>query len=391
MLIDYLRYVAFNGRLRDFFLDGFVNYVDPSDTTGLHLRFQPAYLEDQVRWRGQLAIRDLYLQPLPSELLLERLKDEIGIAGGHTLALSQNQANGVPKTFLYREIRAPKLQVMVDIHPAKWNSRYEEIRSYEETEIVYRPAGPAVGQLSSGDRVYQDCQGSRRHGTLCGVFRASNGQRLALTCAHVVGGVQSQVVVESSRRIWKWHLPIWASCSKLGTVAHADICGQLKRSGYVETRLDAALIELEPWIGHTGIANVVTSAALKPITMILQDEPVQFRGSGRGDTLARVAAVTVRKSIDLFNDGNMQEVGDALMLGHRHTMYTAQRVSHGGDSGAAVRQGFLSQGPFLLLNQWFGMVIGGDDTGSFATHAEHLWTWAAHLAEDLEIQFDFEV
>jgi len=44
MLLDYLRYVAFEGRLRSFFDDAVYNYVDRDETTGQHLRFSRDYL-----------------------------------------------------------------------------------------------------------------------------------------------------------------------------------------------------------------------------------------------------------------------------------------------------------------------------------------------------------
>jgi hypothetical protein len=92
---------------------------------------------------------------------------------------------------------------------------------------------------------------------------------------------------------------------------------------------------------------------------------------------ARILAVTVRKSIDLTKSGTLHSVGDVLMLGHRHPQYVVQFVSRPGDSGAAVRQDFSSVGPFTELNQWYGMILGSDESGAFATHAEFLWAWAS--------------
>jgi hypothetical protein len=392
MLVDYLRYVAFNGRLRGLFSDGLNNYADPGDMTGQHLRFRPGYLERRFPWRQQSIIRDLYWESHFNDLYFEQLKEELGIFGGpDTLALGEKGMGEAPSTFKYKEVRAPELQVVIDIHPARWKPRYNEVRSYEEVEIVYRLAGPAVGNFGSGDQVFDRHQGPARRGTLCGVFRASDGRRFALTCAHVAGR-NSQVLVESPRRMWKWDLPAWARRRELGIVVHAEVCGPLRKLGNVETKLDAALIAVGSATGRPGRASVNAQAVVKPITTILQEEPVQFRGGRRPrETLARIAAVTVRKSIDLFRDGQMYEVGDVLMLGHRYPMYTAQRVSRAGDSGAAVRQGYSSVGPSDHFNHWHGMIIGGDDTGAFATHAEHLWAWAAEAAGDMDIEFDFEV
>jgi hypothetical protein len=78
------------------------------------------------------------------------------------------------------------------------------------------------------------------------------------------------------------------------------------------------------------------------------------------------------------------------MLGHRQSMYFYQPVSRPGDSGAAVRQDFSSVGGFSELNQWYGMILGGDEAASFATHAEFLWAWAAQMMQDPNVEFVFE-
>jgi hypothetical protein len=72
-------------------------------------------------------------------------------------------------------------------------------------------------------------------------------------------------------------------------------------------------------------------------------------------------------------------------------MYVSQRVSRPGDSGAAVRQDFSEVGPFRELNQWHGMILGSDEGGAYATHAEHLWEWAAQQIRDPQLDFMFEV
>lgn len=119
---------------------------------------------------------------------------------------------------------------------------------------------------------------------------------------------------------------------------------------------------------------------------------MRFRGGGRaGETLARVSAVTVRKSIDLRSDGRLRSVGDVLMLGHRHPMYFVQNVSRPGDSGAAVRQDFASVGYFSEQNSWYGMILGSDEGGAYANYAEHLFAWAAQETGDAQLEFFYEM
>jgi hypothetical protein len=389
MLVDYLRYVAFGGRLRAFFEDALYNYVEPSVTTGQHLRFAPDYLDERLRWRGQTIVRDLYWESHSKEIILEQLKHDMGLAGGpDSLTALHFEPGGPPKTFTYRELEPPRLEIIVDIAPDQWAPRYSERRAYEDIPVIYRRAGPAKADFGSGDKLFDRSRGPLKHGTLCGFFCSSEGPTFALTCGHVADS-GSHMLVEQRRRIWK--LPIWSSFRSLGTTRYVAVCRPPMSIGPVNTHLDAALIEVGPTAIRTTSPKVVRQATIKPISTILQEEPVRFRGAGNAvDTLARVSAVTVRKSIDLLRDGVLLDVGDVLMLGHRHAMYIAQRVSRRGDSGAAVRQDFSSVGPFTELNQWHGMVLGSDDGGAYATYAEYLWAWAAQVTGDSDIEFVFE-
>jgi hypothetical protein len=390
MLVDYLRYLAFNGRLRPFFEKVLFEYVNNSDTTGQHLRFAPDYLDKRLRSHGQEVIHDLFWNSHSKDLIFERLKNEMGLVGGHhAFALPSFRVGGPPLTFIYKELRPPELEIIIDIEPDHWKENYSEHRVYENIPIIYRKAGPAKANFKSGDRLFDRQRSRARHGTLCGVFCTTNGPNLALTCGHVVAGQGSQVLVEQFRRIWKFRL--WSTSAILGDTRFLTMCGPSKGICPVQTQLDAALIEIHsPFIASKD-SRVVRQATLKPISTILQEEPVRFRGAGRiADTLARVSAVTVRKSI-VYKDGQLRDVGDVLMLGHRHPMYIVQPVSRPGDSGAAVRQDFSSVGPFTELNQWHGMILGGDEAGAYATYAEHLWAWVAQQIGDPALEFVFEL
>lgn len=390
MLIDYLRYVAFAGRLRRFYEEGLYNYVEPSATTGQHLRFSPDYLDDRIGLRGHEVIHDLYWESHSRDLNFERLKRDIGLAGDSDAVTGpQFKIGGPPATLSYREIDPPKLEIIIDIDPDHWTERYSEQRSYEDIPIIYRRAGPARANLSSGDKLL-DSQRRGGYGTLCGFFCTVDGPDFALTCGHVTS-VGSRVLVERRRQIWK--LPVWSSFANLGDTCHHAICGPGGGIGVpVRAQIDAALITVQRSMLMPTEPKVVRQATIKPISTILQEEPVRFRGAGRTiDTLARVSAVTVRKSIDLYKDGTLRHVGDVLMLAHRHPMYIVQRVSRPGDSGAAVRQDFSSAGYHRDLNQWHGMVLGSDEGGAYATFAEHLWGWAAQQIGDSNIEFLYEV
>lgn len=389
MLVDYLRYVAFAGRLSRFFAEGLENYVEPSATTGQHLRFSPDDLDLRLHWLGHEAIQSLNWNAHSRDLNLERLRYEMGMAGGpDPLAQPEFSIGGPPATFSYKEFGPPKLEIIIDIDPQRWSPRYSEPRTYEETPIIYRRAGVARGSARTGDRLIDGQRPRSQYGTVCGFFATSSGATYALTCGHVVG-VGSTVQTLQPRRLWRFN--VGTRLANFGVTRHHASCPPQSGFAPVRTALDAALISVTPSLKGGEVRSAANLAMVKPISTILQEEPVRFHGASRAtDTLARVTAVTVRKSIDLHKDGTLYSVGDVLMLGHRHPMYVVQSVSREGDSGAAVRQDFLSVETFEQSSQWHGMILGSDEAGAYATYAEHLWAWAAEEIGDRGIEFLYE-
>ena len=392
MLIDYLRYLAFEGRLRPFFEEGLSNYAELSATTGQHLRFAPQFLEDHFGWRGQKIVHALYWPPHSEDLILERLKRDLGLVNSpHNFTAPQFEIGGTPPTFLYKELRPPGLEIIIDIDPTHWTDRYVEPRNYEDIRVIYRRAGPARADLRSGDKLLTSGRRRTASGTLCGVFSTANRPAVALTCGHVAAASNLDLFVEHRRQNWRLPL-LHSNTRKLGTVRNITVPKQKAHAGGpVFAHLDAALIELDANHVSPAQPRLVREAIVKPITTVLQEEPVCFRGAGRvNNTLARVTAVTVRKSMNLFNDGKLFDVGDVLMLGHRHPMYVAQYLSRPGDSGAAVRQDFSPGEQDTEFNHWHGMILGGDETGAYATYAEHLWAWSAQQMRIRDLAFTFE-
>lgn len=389
MLIDYLRYVAFSGRLRTFFEDGFARYAEPWVTTGQHLRYAPQYLEEHLRWSGHGYIHALYWESHSRDLLVEKLKDELGISGGpDPMVMNQTSVGSTPVTSVYRERHSPDLEIVIDIHPDHWTERYTERGNYEGIPIIYRRSGPAVGDFSSGEKIVDARRHGGGHGTLCGIFCTGAGSQFALTCGHVAG-TKSRPTVERRHRIWKFPLP--TRLVDLGKTRCITMPPGANTPGPIQSHLDAALIEIESPAQAMSPKKEANRAMVKPISTLLQEEPVRFRGTGRVyDTAARISAVTIRKSMDLLKNGALYDVGDVLMLGHRHATYIVQRVSRPGDSGAAVRQDFSRVGPFTQLNQWYGMVLGSDESGAYASHAEYLYAWALSMVRDTNTDFMYE-
>ncbi len=393
MLIDYLRYVAYKGRLRSFFQEGIYSFVDPSVTTGQHLRFSENEYFDR-RWSR-------YVYDPTWEFrqdFVDRLRFEFGAYFGSDYFPGTDFENDrAPWTSSFRGEhsdyfgrRFPSVEIIVDIDPVHWSERYSERRAYEDVPIVYRRAGPLKGNAESGYRLLSGKQGERKSGTLCGVFRSPLNKYFALTCGHVISNSSAIVSLEKKRSFWKFPLP--PSVSPLGETRHVASPSAVIPGGPIHTKLDAALVELDETLEQFMSRREISPATFRPISSFIQGEPVWFRGAGRNyDTLAQVSAVTVKKSIDLFDDGNLQEVGDVLMLGHRNTIYVSQPVSRPGDSGSAVRQARPIGGSNFGTNEWFGMILGSDQCGAYATFAEHLWGWAAHQLGNHNIEFTFEV
>ncbi|MCK1744693.1 hypothetical protein IVA80_28715 [Bradyrhizobium sp. 139] len=386
MIVDYLRYVAFAGRLRDFFDRDLSDYVEPEATTGQHLRFAPECIETRLGWRGQTIVRDLHWDPHARDLIFEELKEKIGVAiVADGLSGDHFRVSNRPPTHLYVELRAPQLEIIVDIHPHHWSDRYLNRRSYHKTPVIYRKSGPATG--NAGVRVQEASRAPNVHGTICGIFLVNDQPVFALTCGHILR-LGSEALVEEPRRVWKLRLGSHSAC--LGKTSHHSMSDDGEIQQIVETRLDASLVKLKAPAALNWRGRAVRAAVIKPISSLLQEEPVAFRGANRtADTLARISAITIRKSIDLFDSERLSSLTDALMIGHRHPMYILLPISRPGDSGAALRQGFSFAGAVTKENQWYGMIVGGDETSAYATHAESLWGWAAEATNNHNLEFAF--
>jgi hypothetical protein len=385
MLIDYLRYTAFRGNLRSFFSGGLVNYVDLEHTTGQHLRYSPKKMDElwgsyfpYWRWGNH------------HERVVDEVRKIQGLYGGKDdMSLQSFEVGAVPPVQDYEASRPQYLEIIIDIDPQHWSERYTEQPAYEGVPIIYRKAGIATAYLASGDRLYDSAR-LREPGTLCGVFRKSTGEEFGLTCGHVAVE-RSTVLAEQVYSLWG--IPVWRRRAYLGETAHQTLLGPLvggavRNQREIRTRLDAALVRIERQ--RFDPMRTLKPAPFQPISTLLQEWPVAFRGSGRlTQTPGRIAAVTIIKSMKVPNDPTLHEIGDVLMIGHRQRMYTARWVGGPGDSGAAVQHGILPDGDHDD-SRWHGMIIGGDDTGAFATYSEYLWGWASQMLRDPQLEFLYE-
>jgi len=370
MLIDFLRYEAFYGRLQGFFEGGWTEYADPEHCTGRHLRYSDDFVQrfdELFFWELSRRVRRNWFH---SDVARRYALRQTGLVRTSDSAIAPYLgAEGRPPAARYKDDAGNRTEILVDIDPRFWSERYLEPRSFDGTPISFRRSGPARANLRSGSRILDETSGG--FATLCGVFETPGGRSFGLTCAHATRS-EGDILLYRPRRFMGF--PWGSSFIPIGSVAHYSLTTATFKREPVATRLDAALIHCRS--PHGGEPRSA-SAELKPISSILQEDPVSFTGASKPNpTPAKIAALTVEKSMDLQKDGKLWWVGDVLMLGHRQPMYFVQGVSQPGDSGAAVRFAPLEKTAGELANQWYGMILGSDECGGYATHAECIWGWA---------------
>lgn len=373
MLIDYLRYAAFSGRFRSFFESGVYKFLSPEDTTGQHISFSPKFFEEN--W----GIREKYLRR-HKDYYDDYLYYIFGIHPSEYRSMARGFVGGErPPTRNY-EKHIDGIQITIDVAPERWKERYSESLKYEGADIVFRKSSHAKSQGFRSERLINTQRRDNDFGSLCGfIYNRDTDKLFGLTCGHITN-VGDDVILESSFKIWDFGL--FPTYTSIGKTRYRSLCCTNVAIGDIRTNLDVALIESKKRLSNH---QEVTEDEIMPITSILQEDSVFFKGSGRTvPKLARISAVTVRKSIDILNNGQMVFIGDVLMLGHALPRYVSECVSRRGDSGSAVL-GY--DGPYRPGRHWYGMIIGGDDCNSYASHAECLWSWVIQNVGTNNISF----
>lgn len=368
-MIDYLRYLAFHGRLSAFVQEGFREHAGDRVVNGLHLRLSSTELQEAARCYNppwQLVAEGTPLDWLSHDCLGLR-------STGNVLG----DKSGV-QTWEYEEERPLRVEAIIDIDPRSWSEELSEPREAEFGTVRLRRASPATSHLGSGDVIFDKAKGRKRHGTIAGIFRSGTGAGYALTCGHVAKADAS--IASWNRR--PWYRP-WGEESLIGQVAFASLPPAYTGARWPETAVDAALIRLQASARLSGHPP----ASPRAIAAMIQEEPVHFHsGSRRSSVRARIAGVTIWKAVDLYGKDQMYDLGDVLMLGHPHHMYGASSVSRPGDSGAAVQGGWPSTN-LTHPSDWYAMIVGSDQSGAYATYAESICKWAAGRIDDGDLDF----
>jgi len=358
MSIDYLRKLAFSGELSHFFRE------DPYElaqrgANGIGLQFSARFMRfvahtfRTVRGYEENAVENWYQQWSFSVFFSDVLDV---VDGGPDAAFTEKY--GLSGWVRDLPDRRKIVNIVIDVGESN-NLFTDGPRDYEGYAIKYRISPPISGQFSRGDAI-SNAQ-TQKVGTICGFLGGTNISAIfALTCGHV-GHLKGDNIENLGIVI-----------DVITPMAHSP-CNRYATPN--SNSVDAALIE----VSQTAIINMGPSCDLKPITMITPGDLIEFRGrGGRGRRPARVCSATIWKQIDLYNDGNLNCCGDIFEIGHRAPVYVQSSLSRPGDSGAAI----LRNGQ---PDEWFGMLIGGSGSSSYASYAEHILDWAAGLYPNIKL------
>ncbi len=352
MSLDFLRNLAFDGELKDFFTEDY--HELGSRSTGIHLRFDERFLRVIASWsRVSDNFQTNWYETDTWGSNLGRALDEFRL-------FLDGQSKSEFEYFwpyLSREFwDNPRqvVQILVDVKSARDPLLSDGPREYKKFPIVYREMGPIEAHYSQGSAI----EASGKKGTICGFVEDASSNQYALTCGHVVSTVGLDVQ-DGHRR-----LPMLGTAHAVEVPIQSGNCN--RHAAPAANGLDVALIDTLAG----GAVSLGPVRGLEAIATISSGDFVEMHGqASRRKRLGMVMNATIWKQIDLYGDGNLYCCGDIFEISHRSTQYVNSPFSRPGDSGAAVvRPG--SEG------KWLGMLIGGHRASSFVSYAEHIMDWA---------------
>jgi hypothetical protein len=244
------------------------------------------------------------------------------------------------------------------------DSRFEIVYDFQPVPRLLASPDEAVRPLIGGIGI---SGASRRPGTLGG-FVEADGNRYAVTCAHVVeAGEEVQQPAPADNRRGAARIGVCSHSSSLNThTPPADVYGnQLNR-------LDAALVELDDGIkAELEIRDAGPLAGTATVSDVHQLMTVQMVGARSGHRTLRVGNLRL---VGEFAFGSDWYAYKELFQLRRTSRFfgltgTLSPPVRGGDSGAWVlRSG--ADGP-----EWAGMVIAGEGPQGYAIMAETVEQW----------------
>lgn len=358
MSLDFLRRLAFDGELTGFIRED--PYGLAEEATGIGLRFDPDFVADVADRAARTSTEPSGNWHLRGDFgsILARAIDQVWFGDDRALADYRPY---------YRRDESPKdrrsiVQIVVDL-PTEHHPLFREgPRSYQEGyRIRYRVSGPIEAQYGCGSPI----QAGASRGTLTVFLLDPQSQRTyALTCGHVAPAPGLLVASPAGGA----HLgPVLASITPTAT-------GACNMHAYPGGTVDAALVDVHP------PANVQPGAAkvLRPIAQISDGDLVEFHGQGsRRQRPAMVMAATIWKRMTV--NGAAVCCGDIFEISHRTAPYVGSPLSRPGDSGAPVIA------PGVGVDEWLGVLIGGERNSSYCCYAEHVLDWATSQVSGLTL------
>lgn len=359
MSLDFLRRLAFEGELKNFFAEDIFGFGERA--TGLSLRFDPEFLyavgrsvyhSDRFGNRSNVYQEDGFSSVLSQVLV--HWDDEKRWDDHHYYPWSKGR----------REI----VQIVVDHEPGS-DLRREGRDNFEGFPIKYRQQGPIVPQFACGSQIQAP---STKLGTICGFFEdGATGRAYGLTCGHVANGVGDKM--KGSGRL----------TGTFGDVVAREVpastgnCNRHAQAGM--NSVDAAFVEIDSSV----TLNVGLDRTLAAISGINDGDYVTFVGQGsRKSAKARVMSATIWKRFDANRDGNLVCFGDIFEISHPNTQYVATSLSRDGDSGAAVLKPGINGEP----DEWIGMLIGSQRSSSYVCYAENVMNWITSAYPNVAIK-----
>lgn len=253
--------------------------------------------------------------------------------------------------------------------------RHKWPRSFRGHAIVYEIGPPAIGtstgawpfrsrrphQALDGPGVSLGRSDPNSSGTAClALLDSAAGRRYAVTCAHVVGPVGTEVYSPGpfehgpSKRVG------FVRFSRIPPLGAGLDCGfdQHPDAG----RLDVSLVELD----EEDFRLPTHAHHVRAIQQMAQEQPVVHHGKESGPKKARIAALTAWQAIytEDFGEGppGFRCFGGLFQLMGRRGDLTG--IAKPGDSGALITD---SQSG---LTSWDGILVARQDTRAYGCFAE---------------------
>lgn len=233
-----------------------------------------------------------------------------------------------------------------------------EVRPLVRGQAHHRPTSPLIGGVSLGPG-----GGTRvESGTLGGIVR-SGGASLAVTCAHVIGGLPGAEVWHPAASDHRASVRIGTVRSVVApTPRRSPVCN---RTQSYAASSDVAVVSIDSSLDtDLAIRKAGQVRSCRPIEEIGCYEDVVFVGKESDRREARTEQISHWQEITI--EGVPHCYQDLFTIGFRRATYFSQNLSVQGDSGSWILSDAGLGGHDLL-----GILVGGEGEKAFCCFAEN--------------------